>query len=347
MKRILLLLLVFPLVSFASPQGQGTQSKKEQNLLTSLYYEFNDVYASNEELAKLNNVIKLLVGDPTIIVKIEGYGDPVGGKEVNDRVSLARASRIASYLIRHMVSESQITYEGCGIDSSAKSDALARRVDISQVITVAIKPISKKDKPIDSSATKPTDKPKTTEETAEKRPVADIPEETTPDVTTANSKDGFSLRTNLLYWCVGNINLGVEYTKNSFGYLINGGYSPFAKTEWNYNLGSWFVAPEIRYYLGVKEAWFVGAQFIAGGYNYKLSDTGYKGSTIGGGVTGGYKLNISEKLDMDFSLGLGYGTRKYDTYYKHENGTNVYVDKDVTKNTFMPIQLGVSLIFKL
>ncbi len=145
--------------------------------------------------------------------------------------------------------------------------------------------------------------------------------EPAPAPTVATTAGVFSLRTNLLYWLSGNINIGAEYKKNSFGYLVNGGYSPFAKTEWNTNLGSWFIAPELRYYLGEKEAWFVGAQFLAGGYNYKLSETGYKGTMIGGGVTGGYKLTLSDRLDMDFSLGLGYGTLGYDSYYKHDNGT--------------------------
>lgn len=158
-----------------------------------------------------------------------------------------------------------------------------------------------------------------------------------------------TLRTNLLYFASGMINAGVEYKSEAsyLGYLINGGYSPFGNTEWNKNLGGWFVAPEVRYYIGEKQAWFVGVQFLAGGYNVKLSDTGYQSTVIAGGITGGYKLTINKLLDMDFSLGLGYGSLNYDSYYKHENGTNVYKAKDVTKNTFMPIQLGVSLIFKL
>ncbi|MFI3323085.1 MAG: DUF3575 domain-containing protein [Rikenellaceae bacterium] len=165
---------------------------------------------------------------------------------------------------------------------------------------------------------------------------------------TENSSQ-FNIRTNMLYWLGGNANIGVEWTpKNSrLGVVVNGGYSPLASTDWNHNLGGWFAAPEVRYYIGKSENWFVGAQFLAADYNVKLSETGYQGSLMGGGVTAGYKLPISRVLDLDFSLGMGYGTLKYDSYYKHENGTNIYIEQGVETSKFIPIQAGVSLIFKL
>ncbi len=347
MRRTILALALLLFAFEAVAQTTTSQKREEPKLLTTIYYEFNQIQVASEELTKLDAVIELLNSDASAKVQIEGYGDAIGGEAANERVSLSRAERVANYLLKHNVAKSQISFVGCGIDTSAESNAKARRVDVSQIITVVIEPKKEEVKPIE--------KPQEVEDARAAEPIEDIDTEMQvepepkqePIPVAATTADGFSLRTNLLYLLTGNINLGAEYKKNSFGYLINGGYSPFEKTEWNHNLGSWFVAPEIRYYLGEKEAWFVGAQFLAGGYNYKLSDTGYTGSMIGGGVTGGYKLTLSESFDMDFSLGLGYGTLNYDTYYKHNNGTNVYIDKDITKNTFMPVQLGVSLIFKL
>lgn len=162
-----------------------------------------------------------------------------------------------------------------------------------------------------------------------------------PQVTT-------TLRTNLLYWLVGMPNLGAEWTfaNSPLGVVINGGYSPLGGDGWEYAAGGWYVAPELRYYIPRSDSFFVGVQLLAEGFNYKLSDTGYQGNLIAGGVMGGYKLSLSDTFDMDFTLGLGYGYFEYDTYY-HSEGVNVYKEKNLTKKTIMPIQAGVNLIWKI
>ncbi len=158
-----------------------------------------------------------------------------------------------------------------------------------------------------------------------------------------------SMRANLLYWAGGLMNLGFEFKnpESRFGLLINGGYSFMGNTEWKNNMGGWFVAPEVRYYLGTEHRLFLGVQFLASGYNYKMSETGYQGDFIGGGLTGGYKLTLSKTFDLDFSLGLGYGTAKYDSYRQTDDKVNVYIDRAVKKSLFVPIQAGISLIWKL
>lgn len=163
-----------------------------------------------------------------------------------------------------------------------------------------------------------------------------------------DSQQTITLRTNLLYWLTGMVNVGVEWqpSNSQLGLLLNAGYSPFGGDNWEYAMGGWYVAPELRYYIPSNESWFVGAQFLAQGYNVKLSDTGYQGDLIGGGVLGGYKLTLSDHFDMDFTLGLGYGRFKYDTYY-HKDGLNMYKTKSLTKSGIIPIQAGVNLIWKI
>lgn len=160
----------------------------------------------------------------------------------------------------------------------------------------------------------------------------------------------FTLRANLVYWAGGMMNIGTEYKSpdSDFGFLLNGGYSPFGNTDWNHNFGGWFVSPEVRYYIPSNDQWFVGAQLLAGGYNLKFSDTGNQGTVIGGGVMGGYKLTLTQCFDMDFTLGVGYGHFKYDTYY-HDvaSSTNHRITRGETKNSIMPIQAGVNLIWKI
>ncbi len=160
---------------------------------------------------------------------------------------------------------------------------------------------------------------------------------------------GFSLRTNLLYWMGATPNIGVEYraSRGCMGYILNGGYAPFTDPSWEYNIGGWFVAPEVRFYMGRKSNGFLGLMLLATDYNVKVTDTGYQGCAYGAGVTGGYKFYLSPKFDMDLSLGVIYGKAEYDSYKHHDNGTNTFYSRNVVKERVMPAHAGLSLIWKI
>ncbi len=350
MKRFyaLLMLLVLTLSSFA-------QDIKDVRLIKTLYYEFNQTHLGDDEFAKLSDIVELLEGDTSVRIRLEGYGDPRGGDSINRRISYLRAKSVADYLLGKDIPESQIYFQGCGVDAYAPNEKEARRVDVSQIITVTVEPRSEiehapqvetvvEDAPV-AIETAPAPETESPEATLAEVSVAEA------DGTTKSSVlDDLSLRTNLLYWLGGVMNIGVELKilNDNFGLVLNGGYSPFGNTEWNHNLGGWFVAPELRYYIPSNDQWFVGAQFLASGYNCKLSDTGRQGSVIGGGVMCGYKLTLSDSFDMDFTLGVGYGHFNYDTYYHDESTkTNPYIQKSVSKSSIMPVQAGVNLIWKI
>ncbi len=185
------------------------------------------------------------------------------------------------------------------------------------------------------------------------RQQAMLEEESTVVVVEEYTKTGWNLRTNLLYWIGGFINAGVEYQMpgSSYGWLVNGGYSPFALGDFKNRLGGWFVAPEIRRYMGARGRGFLAVQGMIGGIDYKLkrNEFGRDGNMYGVGLNGGYRWYINELLDMDFTLGAGYVRFNYDTYKTNADNKKVYdhtCTKDVKKNKFFPIQAGVSLIFK-
>jgi hypothetical protein len=157
----------------------------------------------------------------------------------------------------------------------------------------------------------------------------------------------FSLRTNLLYWAVATPNLGIEWKPSSrTGILVNGAYSHWVWNSDSKQHRTWLVQPEIRRYPGESRRWFAGVEAHAGEFNFKFGDTGYQGEAFGGGITGGYRLQLSKHLDMDFSLGLGYTHLKYDTYYR-SNNVMVRRESGVKKNLFAPTQAGVSIIWNL
>ena len=155
-----------------------------------------------------------------------------------------------------------------------------------------------------------------------------------------------SLRANLLRWATLTPDLGIEWRISpSVGIMVNGSW-----TSWTWNDNArryalWEVAPEVRYYMGEKKAWYVGAMFKAGQFNYKLSETGKQGDLMGGGITGGYQLRLNKALNLDFNLGLGYLNADFEKY-EVIDGVRVRRGNE-TKDWWGPINAGVTLVWKL
>jgi hypothetical protein len=183
------------------------------------------------------------------------------------------------------------------------------------------------------------------EVTVEQPAVAEAPE--APSVLKEKDLRGFSIRTNLLYWLATVPNIGVEYRpSNAVGILVNGGWNHWIWKDQYAHDRTFFVQPEVRWYLGKTKQWFVGMEGHIGQFNFKFGeDDGRQGDFRGAGLTGGYRLQLSRYFDMDFSLGLGYTNLKYETYTRTGS---VFVRKEgnLAKNVFFPAQAGVSLIYK-
>ena len=173
-------------------------------------------------------------------------------------------------------------------------------------------------------------------------------ETVSPSAEKAEDADSYtlSLRANLLRWATLTPDLGIEWRISpSVGVMVNGSW-----TSWTWNDNArryalWEVDPEVRWYLGEKKAWYVGAMFKAGQFNYKFSGTGRQGDLLGGGITGGYQLRLTEALSMDFSLGLGYLNADFEKY-EVIDGVRVRAGKE-TKNWWGPVNAGVTLVWKL
>lgn len=155
-----------------------------------------------------------------------------------------------------------------------------------------------------------------------------------------------SLRANLLRWATLTPDLGLEWRIcPSFGIAVNGSWTSWTWSDKDRRYALWEVAPEIRYYMGEKKAWYLGAMFKAGQFNYKLSETGKQGDLMGGGITAGYQLRLNKALDLDFNLGLGY-LNVYFEKYEVIDGVRVRRGNE-TKDWYGPINAGVTLVWKL
>ena len=179
------------------------------------------------------------------------------------------------------------------------------------------------------------------EKAAQQNTLADTPSET--KITTDYH---LSLRANLLRWATLTPDLGVEWRIcPSWGIAVNGSWTSWTWSDKDRRYALWEVAPEVRYYMGEKKAWYLGAMFKAGQFNYKFSEAGKQGDLMGGGITAGYQLRLNKALALDFNLGLGYLNADYE---KYEVIDGVRVRRgNGTKDWWGPINAGVTLVWKL
>ena len=168
----------------------------------------------------------------------------------------------------------------------------------------------------------------------------------TPSETKITTDYHLSLRANLLRWATLTPDLGLEWRIcPSWGIAVNGSWTSWSWNDKDRRYALWEVAPEVRYYMGEKKAWYLGAMFKAGQFNYKLSETGKQGDLMGGGITTGYQLRLNKALALDFNLGLGYLNADFEKY-EVIDGVRVRYGNE-TKNWCGPINAGVTLVWKL
>ena len=168
----------------------------------------------------------------------------------------------------------------------------------------------------------------------------------TPSETKITNDYHLSLRANLLRWATLTPDLGLEWRIcPSWGIAVNGSWTSWTWSDKDRRYALWEVASEIRYYMGEKKAWYLGALFKAGQFNYKISETGKQGDLMGGGITTGYQLRLNKALTLDFNLGLGYLNADFEKY-EVIDGVRVRCGNE-TKNWCGPINAGVTLVWKL
>ena len=128
---------------------------------------------------------------------------------------------------------------------------------------------------------------------------------TTPKIQKEPEQYHVALRANLLRWATLTPDLGLEWRINSsWSIVANGSWTSWSWNDKDRRYAIWEVIPEVRYYIGEQKAWYVGAMFKTGQFNYKLSGTGKQGDLMCGGITGGYQLRLTNALPMDFNLGV-------------------------------------------
>jgi len=284
---------------------------------------------NDTELARLLECIennKTTILDGKLPLLVDGYCNSLGSEAENLATAKIRANRVKSELIiRAEIKEENFITR----NHATEGDFVTVR------LTVPVKETAVTD--ADAEARRKAE----AEKAAQQNTLADTPSETkTP------TDYHFSLRANLLRWTTLTPDLGLEWRIcPSWGIAVNGSWTSWSWSDKDRRYALWEVAPEVRYYMGEKKAWYLGAMFKAGQFNYKLSETGKQGDLMGGGITAGYHLRLNKALDLDFNLGLGYLNADFE---KYEVIDDVRVRRgNETKDWWGPINAGVTLVWKL
>ena len=178
-----------------------------------------------------------------------------------------------------------------------------------------------------------------------------------------------SLRSNMLYDIAGVPNIGAEfYLGKNLSLAANWGYAwwggPRTHIYWRYYGGDlalrwWFgkaskVKPLQGHHIGAYGHIFT--------YDFSFGKKGVIGGTPGGdifakddngfpsmqkiiGLEYGYSLPVAPRLNIDFTVGVGY---YWGVLYKYETVNNLYLGGNPTKFAYMgPTKLEISLVWQL
>ena len=361
-KRILFFILFSWLASAAFP---AFAQQKADTTYTFRFVPQKDMFyvpwnGNDTELARLLECIennKTTILDGKLPLLVDGYCNSLGSEAENLATAKIRANRVKSELIiraeikeENFITRNHAT-EGdfvtvrltVPVKGTAATDAEARRKAEAERLATEKRAEQERlaEEQRKAEEARLAAEKAEAEKTAQQNTLADTPSET--KITTDYH---LSLRANLLRWATLTPDLGVEWRIcPSWGIAVNGSWTSWSWSDKDRRYALWEVAPEVRYYMGEKKAWHLGAMFKAGQFNYKLSETGKQGDLMGGGITAGYQLRLNKALDLDFNLGLGYLNADFEKY-EVIDGVRVRCGNE-TKNWCGPINAGVTLVWKL
>lgn len=95
-----------------------------------IYFSFNSVWIEPSQRAKLKDIANKMKEDCSIRIRITGWGDEIGGDEVNKHVSLLRAEAVKQRLEQWLIPADRIEIVGGGIAYDAPTRKESRSATI-------------------------------------------------------------------------------------------------------------------------------------------------------------------------------------------------------------------------
>ncbi len=97
--------------------------------LPTVYFGFNSTRITYSELPKLQKIRDLMRENPEMRIEVRGWSDSKGPEDANRWYPRWRADAVKRCLVSYGIAADRIIVKGMGIDTSAESDAEARRAD--------------------------------------------------------------------------------------------------------------------------------------------------------------------------------------------------------------------------
>lgn len=158
------------------------------------------------------------------------------------------------------------------------------------------------------------------------------------------SAQKIALKTNTLYWITGSPNLGIEIRLNPhFTLDLYAAANPFSFNTVKLQFAQ--ISPELRYWFSrPMSRHFIGINTSFTEYNLKFNKNLYKGNASAAGLTYGYSFVLSNRWNIEATLGIG--CINYKTF-DYKEGTSKPSTPNKTGTIFAPIKAGVSFAYIL
>lgn len=179
-------------------------------------------------------------------------------------------------------------------------------------------------------------------EPRESFPVMDIAK---ADTYNARPTRHLYLKTNAIGWGMGVSNFAVEIDMGKrWSAQLPIYYSAVNYFTSTIKFRTFCIQPELRYWFSgnMNDKFFLGAHFGMAYYNfaldgkYRIQDKNGDKPALGGGLSVGYRMPIgkSERWKLEFSLGAGVYSLKYDKFYNTDSTPNGELAHTIKKTWF-------------
>lgn len=156
----------------------------------------------------------------------------------------------------------------------------------------------------------------------------------------------YAIKTNALSWLTlapnieGEIRLSDRYTGS-----LSVSYKPWHILSDNKKVTGICIQPEVRYWFcQTYYQHFMGLHLNYADYNGGLKEHRYEGFLLGGGITYGYQMILSQHWNLEFNVGVGYARMNHDVYERPKCGLFLGSQK---KNYLGLTKIGISLVYLL
>ena len=382
-------LALFLLLSPAGLRAQSGNTVPETAARDSVVYRSAVCFPKNEgawipqsQYKAVGRILRWAQASTGVPIVITGWADESGTAAFNEQLSLRRARTVRNYLVKKGIAPERITFEGCGIDTTAESPEKARRADVQGIIRLALadapevraetEPVPVKqeaeaekvappvpEKEITVAEQQQTEPPVKVQQakqqtvTAKEKAITAQPErqpEQTVKITpeTASSSPRYlAVKTNLAAWAGTIMNLAADVqVGRHWSVELPVLWCPWYVSS-EHAIKTFTIQPEARYWLSKPgKGHFFGVHAHVGWFNVKWNRDRYQDTDrplLGAGISYGYLLPFNAHWVGEFTLGAGYANMRYDTYYNMDNGARIDTR---TKNYWGITRVGLSVVYR-